>query len=78
MWLMAYRYHRPSFYVITPIVLSLYVSTFYGRYHYVTDAIVGIAAAFFALQLVPVVIKGWNHVAESMRGKASVAPAGSE
>ncbi|MEX0602092.1 MAG: phosphatase PAP2 family protein, partial [Bacteroidota bacterium] len=36
MWVMAYRYHRPSFHVLTPIVITLYVSTFYGRYHYVT------------------------------------------
>jgi hypothetical protein len=62
MWIMAYRYHRPSFYIITPIVLSLYFSTFYGRYHYVTDAIVGIAVAFLALKLVPLVIKGWDHL----------------
>jgi len=78
MWLMAYRYHRPSFYVITPIVLSLYISTFYGRYHYVTDAIVGIAVAFLALWLAPGVIKSWNDLTELTRGKASVAPAGSE
>lgn len=78
MWIMAYRYHRPSFYVLAPIVLSLYVSTFYGRYHYVTDAIVGIAVAILAVQLVPIVINGWNHVTESLRRKFSVAPGGSE
>jgi hypothetical protein len=78
MWMMAYRYHRPSFYVITPIVLSLYVSTFYGRYHYVTDAVVGIAVAFLALQLAPLFITGWNHLTEFIRGKASVAAAGPE
>jgi len=63
MWLMAYRYHRPSFYILTPVVLSLYVSTFYARYHYVTDAVVGIAVAFLALALVPVLIKGWDKLA---------------
>lgn len=41
MWVMAYRYHRPSFWILTPIILSLYVSTFYCRYHYVTDVVVG-------------------------------------
>ena len=62
MWIMAYRYHRPSFYILTPIVLSLYVSTFYARYHYVTDAVVGVAVAFLALALVPMLIKGWDAV----------------
>jgi len=64
MWMMAYRYHRPSFYVLTPIVLSLYVSTFYGRYHYVTDSVVGIAVAFLAIELVPVLVRLWDRVVE--------------
>ena len=63
MWIMAYRYHRPSFYILTPIVLSLYVSTFYARYHYVTDAVVGVAVAFLALAIVPMLIKGWDAIA---------------
>jgi membrane-associated phospholipid phosphatase len=63
MWMMAYRYHRKSFWIMTPVILSLYVSTFYGRYHYVSDAVVGIAVAFLALAVVPVLIKGWNTIA---------------
>jgi len=62
MWVMAYRYHRPTFWVISPIILSLYVSTFYGRYHYLTDAVVGIAVAGIALLLVPILVKGWNGI----------------
>jgi len=64
MWMMAYRYHRPSFYVLTPIVLSLYVSTFYGRYHYVTDAVVGIAVAFLAFVLAPRLVHVWDNIAD--------------
>jgi membrane-associated phospholipid phosphatase len=64
MWVMAYRYHRPSFWILSPIVLSLYISTFYCRYHYVTDAVVGIAVAFFALALAPLLIKLWDRMAE--------------
>jgi len=44
-WLMACRYHRPSFWVLSPVILSLYVSTVYCRYHYVTDSIAGVALA---------------------------------
>jgi membrane-associated phospholipid phosphatase len=64
MWVMAYRYHRPSFYILTPVVLSLYVSTFYLRYHFVTDAVVGIIVAFVALLIVPFLIKAWDRLAE--------------
>lgn len=70
MWMMAYRYHRPSFYVLTPVVLSLYVSTFYLRYHFVTDAVVGIIVAFLALLIVPFLIKAWDRLAE----KPKIAP----
>lgn len=63
MWMMAYRYHRPSFYVLTPVILSLYASTFYGRYHYVTDAVVGVAVAFLALALVPLLVRVWDKIA---------------
>ncbi len=64
MWVMAYRYHRPSFYILTPVVLSLYISTFYLRYHFVTDAVVGIIVAFLALLIVPFLIKVWDRLAE--------------
>jgi len=64
MWVMAYRYHKPSFYVMAPIVLSLYVSTFYARYHYLTDAVVGIVVAILALSLAPVVMRAWDRLIE--------------
>jgi membrane-associated phospholipid phosphatase len=63
MWIMAYRYHRPSFWILTPIVLSLYISTFYCRYHYITDAVVGIAVAFLALAIAPSLMKLWDRMA---------------
>jgi membrane-associated phospholipid phosphatase len=62
MWVMAYRYHRPSFWILSPIVLSLYVATFYCRYHYVTDAVVGVLVAFLALTIAPVLIKMWDKI----------------
>ncbi len=67
MWAMAYRYHRPSFWVMAPVVISLYVSTFYGRYHYMTDVVVGILVAFVALALAPVLMRLWDRIARSPR-----------
>lgn len=60
MWIMAHRYYRPAFYILTPVVLSLYVSTFYGRYHYLTDAVLGVAVAFVALAIVPWMARLWD------------------
>jgi membrane-associated phospholipid phosphatase len=62
MWMMAYRYHRKSFWIMAPIVISLYFSTFYGRYHYVSDAVVGVLVAFLALAMTPLLIKGWERI----------------
>lgn len=73
MWIMAYRYHRKSFYILTPVILSLYVSTFYGRYHYATDAVVGVAVAFLALTLVPLLIRGWDKTVSNGVKKVPVA-----
>jgi membrane-associated phospholipid phosphatase len=63
MWVMAYRYHRLSFWILSPIVLSLYISTFYCRYHYVTDAVVGVLVAFLALAIAPLLMKLWDRIA---------------
>jgi membrane-associated phospholipid phosphatase len=59
MWAMAYRYYRPGFWLLLPLVLSLYVSTFYGRFHYVSDAVTGIATALVATKLAPVLTRAW-------------------
>jgi membrane-associated phospholipid phosphatase len=63
MWIMAYRYHRPSFWILSPIIISLYFSTFYLRFHYVTDAVVGVAVAFIALAITPLLIIFWDRIA---------------
>jgi membrane-associated phospholipid phosphatase len=70
MWAMAYRYHRPSFWVMSPVIISLYISTFYARYHYLTDAVVGVFVAFIALVLAPILMRLWDRIAESRRANA--------
>ncbi len=64
MWVMAYRYHRPTFYIISPIIISLYFSTFYCRYHYVTDTVLGMATAGLALLLAPMLIRIWDNFSD--------------
>jgi len=53
MWFMARRYTKTGFGWLLPVMLSLYVSTVYGRFHYVSDAVIGVAAAAAVLAAGP-------------------------
>jgi membrane-associated phospholipid phosphatase len=46
MLLFMFKYNRSVFYVLLPIIVTLYISTAYARYHYITDAVLGIMTAF--------------------------------
>ncbi|MBN2399933.1 MAG: phosphatase PAP2 family protein [Candidatus Aminicenantes bacterium] len=63
MWLMAYRYRRLFFWLLTPVILGLYISTVYGRYHYVSDSVIGIATGLLVIGLAPFLVRGWNRLA---------------
>lgn len=60
MWLMAWKHHRPTFWLLSPVILSLYFSTVYGRFHYVTDAALGIATGILAAVLAPPLLRSWE------------------
>lgn len=48
-----YRNHRKAGIAFSPLVLLVYVSTVYGRFHYVTDVLGGISTGLFALWAAP-------------------------
>jgi membrane-associated phospholipid phosphatase len=50
MIVMMYRYNRVLFWSLLPIVLTLYVSTVYGRYHYSWDGVAGILLSLLVLK----------------------------
>jgi membrane-associated phospholipid phosphatase len=60
MWFMARKYTRRGFLWLAPVILSLYVSTVYGRFHYVSDAVAGIAAAGLCLLAAPAIRRAWE------------------
>lgn len=60
MWMMARRYVRPAFYALAPVILSLYVSTFFLRYHYLTDSVVGVLTAILVILVSPALVGAWN------------------
>jgi membrane-associated phospholipid phosphatase len=61
LWGMAWRHCRWLFWLLAPVVLTLYVSTVYGRYHYVTDAVTGIALALTVLAATPGLLRVWER-----------------
>jgi membrane-associated phospholipid phosphatase len=67
MWFMARKYTKRGFLWLAPVILSLYVSTVYGRFHYVSDAVAGIAAAGLCLLAAPAIRRAWD-------GRAAVRP----
>jgi membrane-associated phospholipid phosphatase len=44
-WLYAWRNSRALFWAVSPLVLSLWVSTVYLRYHYLIDVVAGLVLA---------------------------------
>jgi len=44
-WLYAYRNSRKLFWILSPLILSLWVSTVYLRYHYLIDVVAGLILA---------------------------------
>lgn len=63
MWLMTWRHFRPAFWALSPMILSLYISTFYCRYHYLTDLVAGIATAALAALVAPLCLRVWDRLA---------------
>ena len=63
MWFLAFKYSRRLFWLLAPVILSLYVSTVYGRFHYVSDIVIGIAVAVVALTAAPALQSAWNRLA---------------
>lgn len=60
MWFMSRKYTRRGFLWLAPIILSLYASTVYGRFHYVTDMVAGIAAGVLVILIAPAIERAWN------------------
>jgi len=60
MWFTSLKYTRRGFLWLAPIMISLYISTVYGRFHYVSDMVLGIAAGIAVILIAPSIEKAWN------------------
>ena len=61
MWFMSHKYTRRGALGLAPIMVSLYLSTVYCRYHYVSDAVIGIAAGLFVILVAPTIERAWDR-----------------
>jgi len=68
MWFMSWKHTRHGGLWLAPVIIALYVSTVYGRFHYVTDMIAGIAAGVFVILVAPVIERAWNGRAAPVQG----------
>ncbi len=70
-WTMAYRYRRLLFWLLAPVIICLYISTVYGRYHYVSDSVVGIVTGLLVIASAPLLVRGWNRLLGRSAGKSA-------
>ena len=61
MWFMSRKYTRRGFFLLAPVMISLYISTVYGRFHYISDMVIGIAAALLVLLAAPALERAWDR-----------------
>lgn len=54
---MSYKYFKKWFFLFLPLVLSIYISTVYNRYHYTTDMMTGIITGIVAIYIVSLFFK---------------------
>ncbi|RPJ00837.1 MAG: phosphatase PAP2 family protein [Candidatus Aminicenantes bacterium] len=70
MWFMALKYTRRGFHLLAPIILSLYASTVYGRFHYLSDTIAGIATGIIVILAAPAIRRAWEGRPATVPGAA--------
>jgi len=59
MLLLSYQYDRKLFLWVMPVIITLYISTIYGRYHYPTDVLAGMIVGIFGIKLYHPVKRWW-------------------
>lgn len=69
MWFMSGKYTRRGALWLAPVMIGLYVSTVYCRYHYLSDMVLGIAAGVLVILVAPVIARAWNGRPASIQGE---------
>jgi membrane-associated phospholipid phosphatase len=56
----SFRYHKTIFYILAPLILSLFVATVYGRFHYASDVFIGILVAIICIPICDKISSNWE------------------
>ncbi|MCX6574029.1 MAG: phosphatase PAP2 family protein [Candidatus Aminicenantes bacterium] len=73
MLLAVYKYERRLFYPLLSVGLSLIAATVYGRFHYLSDSLMGLAAALFCWWAAPIAKRCLDRILAS-RGRTCPLP----
>lgn len=65
-WLYAFRNSRKLFWILSPLILSLFVSTVYLRFHYLVDVVAGLILAPCCFLLANELFKRWGELLFSL------------
>jgi membrane-associated phospholipid phosphatase len=72
MLLLSFKYEKKLFYVISPIIITLYISTVYGRYHYPIDVLAGIITGIIGIRLAYPIRNFWLKITNSLATNSEV------
>ena len=64
MLLLSYKYSKRLFYSVVVIIVTLYISTMYGRFHYPLDVVGGFIAGVFGIKLYLPVKRYWQRLTD--------------
>ena len=59
-----YKHNRKIFYWLLPVIVTIYISTVYGRYHYSWDGIAGVITALVVIKLTPKILEWTSSIIE--------------
>ena len=59
MLLLSYKYDKKLFFWVMPVIITLYISTVYGRYHYPIDVLAGMIVGIFGIKLYHPIKRWW-------------------
>jgi len=69
MWFMSRKYTKRGALWLAPVMIGLYASTVYCRYHYLSDMVIGIAAGVLVILVAPAIARAWNGRPASIPGE---------
>ena len=62
----SYRYHRTLFFILSPIIITLFASTVYGRFHYISDVLAGLLVGGVSIVICDKINAVWQrNIAET-------------